>query len=143
MAAVSESIWIGRPVETVFSYLDDPRNHAEISPSISNIRNVEPLENGGKQLEHTYEMAGVGIDGELIEQIHEDEERMRFEMGGRLTGEIDLEFTPRDDGTEVTYSAEYDIPGRVLSKVATPLIERYNERELQTTLENLKEELEE
>jgi carbon monoxide dehydrogenase subunit G len=88
-------------------------------------------------------MAGVGIDGELIEQIHEDEERMRFEMGGRLTGEIDLEFTPRDDGTEVTYSAEYDIPGRVLSKVATPLIERYNERELQTTLENLKEELEE
>jgi uncharacterized membrane protein len=143
MAAVSESIWIGRPVEAVFSYLDDPHNHAEITPSITDVRNVEPLDNGGKRLEHTYEMAGVGIDGELIEQIHDEKEQMLFEMGGRLSGEIDIQFRQRGDGTEVTYSAEYDIPGRVLSRAATPLIERYNERELQTTLETLKRKLEE
>lgn len=142
MAAVSESIYIERPVKKVFAYLDDPHNHVTVTPSIVDVRNVKPLDNGGKQLEHTYEMAGIGIDGELIEQVHEDGERMVFEMRGRLTGEIDLVFEERNSGTEVTYSAEYDIPGRVLSKAATPLVERYNQRELRTTLENLKSELE-
>ena len=142
MAEVSESIWIDRPVEDVFAYLDDPHNHSSITPSITNIRNVQPLDNGGKRLEHTYEMAGVGIDGELVEQVHEEDERMIFEMRGQLTGEIEFVFEERDGGAELTYSAAYDIPGQVLSKVATPLIERYNERELRTTLENLKTALE-
>lgn len=142
MAEASESIHIDRPVEEVFAYLDDPHNHAEVTPSIADVRNVRPLDNGGKRLEYTYEMAGVGVDGELVEQIHEGEERMVFEMRGRLTGQIELVFEERDGGTEVTYGAEYDIPGRVLSTAATPLVERYNERELRTTLENLKSELE-
>lgn len=142
MAAVSESIYIDRPVEDVFAYLDDPHNHSLITPSITDIRNVQTLDNGGKRLEHTYEMAGIGIDGELVEQVHEEDERMVFEMRGRLTGEIEFGFEERDDGTEVTYSAAYDIPGRVLSRAATPLVERYNERELRTTLENLKTVLE-
>lgn len=142
MAAVSESIYIDRPVEDVYAYLDDPHNHSLITPSITDIRNVQPLDNGGKRLEHTYEMAGIGIDGELVEQVHEENERMVFEMRGRLTGEIEFVFEKHDGGTELTYSAEYDIPGRVLSKAATPLVERYNERELRTTLENLKTVLE-
>ena len=137
MAEVSESIWIDRPVEDVFAYLDDPHNHSLITPSITDIRNIERLDNGGKRLEHTYEMVGVGIDGELVEQVHEEDERMVFEMHGLLTGEIAFDFEERDGGTEVTYSAAYDIPGRVLSKAAAPLVERYNERELRTTLENL------
>lgn len=142
MAAVSESIDIDCPVEDVFAYLDEPHNHAKITPSISDVRNVQPLDNGGKRLEHTYEMAGIGVDGELVEQVHDEPERMVFEMRGRLTGQIEFVFEERDGGTEVTYSAEYDIPGRVLSAAATPLIERYNSRELRTTLKNLKSALE-
>lgn len=142
MTAVSESIHIDRPVSDVFAYLDDPHNHATITPSIGDIRNVQPLDNGGKRLEYTYTMAGVGIDGELIEQTHEENERMTFEMRGRLTGEIDLQFTPENGGTRVTYGAEYDIPGKVLSAAASPLVERYNRRELKTTLETLRRELE-
>lgn len=142
MAAVNESIHIDRPVSDVFAYLDDPHNHATITPSIGDIRNVQPLDNGGKRLKYTYTMAGVGIDGELIERVHEENERMIFEMRGRLTGEIDLQFAPEDGGTRVTYSAEYDIPGKALSVAASPLVERYNRRELDTILENLRSELE-
>lgn len=142
MTAVSESIVIDRPVDEVFAYLDDPHNHAAITPGIADIRNVQRLDNGGKRLEHTYEMAGIGIDGELIEQVHEENERMCFEMRGRLSGEIDLRFVETDGGTEVTYSAEYDIPGGVLSAAAEPVVERYNRRQLTKTLENLETELE-
>ncbi|UWG50010.1 Polyketide cyclase/dehydrase family protein [Halalkaliarchaeum sp. AArc-CO] len=50
----SESIEIEAPIEQVFEYLDDPHNHAEVTPSLSSVRNVEPLETGGKRLEFTY-----------------------------------------------------------------------------------------
>ncbi|MEF8820864.1 MAG: SRPBCC family protein [Halovenus sp.] len=142
MVSVSETIQIDRPVEAVFEYLDDPRNHVEITPSLAEVRNIEPLDNGGKRVEHTYKMAGVSLDGELVEQTHVENERLHFEMRGRLTGEIDIRLEPVDGGTEVRYSAEYDLPGRVLSEVAKPFVRRYNERELKTTLENLKTRLE-
>lgn len=142
MASVTRSITVDRPVSVVFEYLDDPNNHAEITPSLAEVRNIEPLENGGKRVEHTYKMAGISLDGELEETTHVENERMVFEMSGGLTGEIDISFSESDDGTEVTYAATYELPGRVLSAVATPFVERYNQRELQTTLENLKTRLE-
>lgn len=71
MVTVSESIEIEAPIKQVFEYLDDPHNHVEVTPSLSSVRNVDPLENGGKRLEFTYGMAGSGIDGELVQTVHE------------------------------------------------------------------------
>lgn len=142
MAAVSQSIHVDRPVSEVFAYLDDPRNHAEITPSLASVRNIEPLDNGGKRVEHTYTMAGISLEGELVERTHVENERMLFEMRGDLSGEIDISFEAVDGGTRVTYSGEYELPGRVLAAVARPFVKRYNERELRTTLENLQTRLE-
>ena len=142
MVSISESIHIDAPVEAVFEFLDDPRNHAEVTPSLAEVRNIEPLENGGKRVEHTYTMAGVSLDGELVEETHEENERMVFEMSGGLSGSITIETAGANDGTELTYSATYELPGRVLSSVAKPFVRRYNERELRTTLENVKTRLE-
>ena len=142
MISVSEDILIDAPVEGVYEYMDDPHNHAEVTPSITDVRNVERLENGGKRLEHTYAMAGIGVDGELEETEHVENELMRFEMRGELEGEITLTFDEEEDGTRLTYTAEYDIPGKVLEKLVEPFVRRYNERELRTTLENVKTRLE-
>lgn len=142
MASVSESIRIERPVEAVFEFLDDPRNHAEITPSLASVSGIERLENGGKRVEHTYEMVGISLSGVLTERVHEENERMVFEMDGDLTGEIEITFEGDDETTTVIYSAEYDLPGRVLSKLAAPLVRRYNERELSRTLANLRVRLE-
>jgi uncharacterized membrane protein len=142
MASVSESIWIDSPVETVFEYLDDPHNHAEVTPSVTNVRNVERLDNGGKRLDCTYTMAGVGLKTELEQTVHEPNRRMVFDMRSGIDGELDLRFAEVDGGTEVTYTAEYEIPGRVVRKVVEPFAVKYNERELRTALENLKQRLE-
>lgn len=139
---VSHSITIDRPVTDVFAYLDEPENHVEITPSLTVVKNVQPLDNGGKRVEHTYRMASISLDGELEERVHVPDERMVFEMRGDLSGEIEITFAERTDGTDVTYSARYDLPGRVLSTVAKPFVKRYNERELRLTLENLKTHLE-
>ncbi|AFZ74151.1 SRPBCC family protein [Natronobacterium gregoryi] len=142
MVTASDSVTIDAPPEAVFAYLDEPHHHAEVTPSLSDVRNVEPLDDGGKRLEFTYEMAGVGLDGELVQTVHKPPTRHVFEMSGRLEGEIDLELAEHDDGSRLTYTGTYDLPGTVLSAVAEPFVRRYNERELQTTLENVKTRLE-
>ncbi|WP_253738966.1 SRPBCC family protein [Halohasta salina] len=142
MTSVSESIWIDTPVETAFEYLDDPYNHAEVTPSVTNVQNVDRLDNGGKRLDCTYTMAGVGLQTELKQTVHEPNRRMVFDMYSGIDGELDLEFTTVNGGTEVTYRAKYQIPSRVLSAVVKPFARRYNERELRTALENLKQRLE-
>ncbi len=142
MVSVSETVRVDVPVEDAFAFLDDPENHAEVTPSLAEVRNVEPLENGGKRVDHTYRMAGIGLDGALVETTHDEGELMIFEMDGDLEGEIRISFEPVGDGTEITYTASYELPGRVLSTVAEPFVRRYNERELRTTLENVRDRLE-
>jgi len=142
MIEVSESVTIDAPVERVFAFMDDPENHLTVTPSLADVRNVEPLDNGGKRLEHTFRMAGISLDGELEEVERAENERILFEMRGQLSGEIELTFESADDATRLTYTGRYDLPGQVLERVARPFVRRYNERELSTTLANVKTHLE-
>lgn len=141
MVSVSDSIHVDAPRRAVFEYLDDPHNHVEVTPSLVDVENVEPLENGGKRADFVYSIAGVKLSGELVETTHDPDERMVFELRGQLPGEIEVAFTDADGGTRVTYAATYEIPGRVLSRVAEPFVRRYNERELRTLLANLQTRL--
>ncbi|WP_096393676.1 SRPBCC family protein [Halorubrum trapanicum] len=135
--AASDSVVVAAGPETVFAFLDDPANHAAITPGLTDVRDVEPLGNGGKRLSYTYRMAGVGIDGEIVQTVHEPPERHVFELRGRLTGTIDLRLAPVDGGTELTYAATYDLPENALTRVGAPAIRRFNERQLRAALENV------
>jgi len=137
MIEVSDTADVTTTSREVFEYLDDPHNHVEITPSLVDVERIEPLENGGKRADFVYSIAGVKLGGELVETIHEPDERMVFELRGQLPGEIDIRLEPTDSGTRVTYAAGYEVPGRVLSRVAEPFVRQYNRRELQTVLANL------
>jgi carbon monoxide dehydrogenase subunit G len=142
MIDVSDTVRVDAPPSAVFAYLDEPRNHVEVTPSLAGVDDIEPLDNGGKRATFTYGIAGVGLDGELVQTEHSPDERMRFDLRGSLPGEIDIRLEPDDGETLVTYAATYEIPGRVLAAVAEPFVRRYNERELRTLLDNLKTRLE-
>jgi len=142
MIEVSDAIVIDAPVESVFAFIDDPANHVTVTPSLAAVRNVERLENGGKRLEHTFRMAGVSLDGELVQTTHNENERMVFDMRGQLAGELELAFEAVDDATRLTYTARYEMPNAVVEAVARPFVRRYNERELATTLQNVESFLE-
>ena len=135
--AASDAIVVAADPETVFAFLDDPENHAAITPGLTDVRDVEPLANGGKRLSYTYRMAGMGIDGEIVQTVHDPPERHAFELRGRLTGTIDLRLAPVDGGTELTYAATYDLPENALTRVGAPAIRRFNERQLRAALENV------
>ncbi|EMA71655.1 SRPBCC family protein [Halorubrum distributum] len=135
--AASDAVVVAADPESVFAFLDDPANHAAITPGLTDVRDVEPLANGGKRLSYTYRMAGIGIDGEIVQTVHEPPERHAFELRGRLTGTIDLRLDPVDGGTKLTYAATYDLPENALTRVGAPVIRRFNERQLRAALENV------
>jgi carbon monoxide dehydrogenase subunit G len=140
--AASDAVVVAADPETVFAFLDDPANHAAVTPGLTDVRDVEPLENGGKRLAYTYRMAGVGIDGEIVQTVHDPPDRHGFELRGRLTGTIDLRLAPVEGGTELTYAATYDLPENALTRVGAPVIRRFNERQLRAALENVASEFE-
>ncbi len=142
MAEVSETVRIDVPLSDVFAYMDQPENQPEITPSLVHSETVAELPNGGKRVEYTYEMAGIELDGYIEAVEYEPASHIRWEMTGDLEGEITWGFEADGDATVVSYASEYDIPVPVLSAVVEPFVKRYNERELRTTLENLKTRLE-
>ncbi|OYR50564.1 SRPBCC family protein [Halorubrum sp. Ea8] len=142
MFSARDSADIDADPQSVFDFLDDPHNHAAVTPRLEAVRDVERLPNGGKRLAYTYRMAGLGIDGEIVQTVHEPTERMTFELRGRLTGAIDLTFEPTDGGTRLTYAAEYDLPENALTSLGEPVVRRFNERQVRATLDAVAERFE-
>lgn len=142
MIEIEEEVTIDAPVDDVFEYMDRPENQVEITPSLVRSERVEDLPNGGKRVAYTYTMAGIDLDGHLEAVEYEPGSHVTWRMTGDLEGEIEWGFEERDGGTRVGYAARFELPVPVLDAVVEPFARRYNERELRTTLENLRTRLE-
>lgn len=133
---------VDRPPVAVFEYMDVPENQARISPRLSAVETTGTLDNGGKRADYTYRLFGLSFDGEVRGIVHEPPERIVFEMTGDIEGRIEWTFEPTAEGTRVTYAASYDLGlPPVLGRLLGPLADRFNQRELETTLKRLKERL--
>jgi uncharacterized protein YndB with AHSA1/START domain len=142
MVRIEKSTHIDVPVEDAFRYMDTPSNQAEVTPSLVESELIERLPNGGSRATWAYKMAGVRLEGEVRATTYEPPERIEFAMEGDLTGRIWWTFEAEDGGTRVTYGTEYEVPVPVLQQVAEAFARRYNEREVETLLRNLKDRLE-
>jgi len=133
---------IDRPPEAVFEYMDVPENQARISPRLSRVETVGTLDNGGKRARYTYRLFGLGFEGTVRGIEHEPPERIVFEMTGDIEGRIEWAFEPTTGGTRVTYTASYDLGlPRGLERLLGPIADRFNQRELEATLERLTDAL--
>lgn len=142
MATVERSITIEAPLREVFEYMDYPPHQAEISPSIVEVENVERLPNGGSRSDWVYKMVGVRLRGSVEAVAYEPNERIVFDMRGSIEGQIRWEFKRRSGKTEVVYHADYTVPVPRLGEPLAKLASGYNEREVESTLANLKARME-
>ncbi|MUV89554.1 SRPBCC family protein [Halapricum sp. CBA1109] len=142
MLDVSGTIHVDRPVADVFAFMDEPENQAVITPSLTDVSTVGQLDNGGKRATYTYSMVGVSLTGEVAATTYDPDERIVFEMSGDLSGTIEWTFEAADGGTRVGYLATYEVPVPVGKAAVEPLVRKYNERQLRSTLQNLKTTLE-
>ena len=139
----SASIVVDRPPEAVFEFMDVPENQARISPRLSSVETVGTFDNGAKRAIYTYRLFGLCFDGEVRGIEHDPPETITFELTGDIDGEIRWAFAPVDGGTRVTYSATYDLGlPSALALVLGPVASRFNQREIERTLENLRSAVE-
>ncbi|PSQ97834.1 MAG: SRPBCC family protein [Bacteroidetes bacterium SW_9_63_38] len=144
MLTVRDHIDIAASVEKAFAYMDAPAHQTDITPSLTRSSLVERLQNGGSRAAYTYRVVGLSLSGEVRATDYVPNERIIWTMSGALQGTIRWYFAQSNTShTRFTYAATYALPGpAVLHPVLTPLVRRYNERELARLLRNLKAELE-
>ena len=142
MAKVEKTITINAPVENIFSYISDPTNLPEFWPSLVEIKDVQPLPNGGHSFRFVYKMVGVRLEGTSEDTEFAVNQRNVNKTKGAIESTITAEFQPEDDGTKMTLELEYIVPIPVLGKVAEAIIIKANEREFELMLANLKDMVE-
>jgi uncharacterized protein YndB with AHSA1/START domain len=142
MTTIEKSIHIDVPPEKVFSYIDDPLHLPEIWPSMMEVEDIERLPNGGRRYEWEYKMAGMHFEGISETVTYEPGRHVVEKNTGQIPSTFDWTFTPENGGTRLDLKTEYEIPKKVLGKLAEPFVRRLNEREADTVLANLKDVLE-
>jgi carbon monoxide dehydrogenase subunit G len=138
----SATIHIDAPVARVFAFMNEPANQTAITPSLVESTEVGRMPNGGARAEYAYKMAGMTFRGHVEATELEPDRLIAFAMRGDIAGEIRWRFEPEGDGARFTYAADYEIPGSLLARLAEPIAARYNQRELDSAVANLKERLE-
>ena len=142
MTTIEKSILINAPVREVFSYLEDPVHLPEIWPSMVEVKDVKPLPKGGYRYQWIYKMAGMRFEGETETLEFVPEKHLVTKATGQIPATFDYTFRAEDGLTKVEAKAEYEIPQKLLGKLAEPFIRKLNEREAETFLANLKDRLE-
>ncbi|WP_331233431.1 SRPBCC family protein [Natronorarus salvus] len=142
MVRIERDVWIDESRKRVFEYMAVPENHREVMPSLHDVRDVEELPNGGTKGEVTFKMLGISNDIVFEDVTFDPPSRRVYEMSGDVEGEVRYRFEEEDGGTRFTYELDSSLPSRVLNRVLEPVARRYNEREIEATLENLKALLE-
>ena len=142
MATVEQSIVIQAPVEKVFGYASVPSHLPEFWPSMVEVKDVQPLANGGHRFNWVYKMAGMRFDGtsEDVEYVHN--QQMVQKSRGGIEATITWTFLSEAGGSRVTFQGDYAVPVPLIGRLAEAVIVKVNEHEAESLLANLKARME-
>jgi uncharacterized membrane protein len=141
MASVKKSIVIDAPVEKVFGYLRDPMSNLEIMPSMVQVHEMGG-EGVGAKFRWVYRMAGMNFEGESTVLEFVPGERFVTQSRGGIESTWTWDFAPENGGTRIDLQVDYSVPVPVLGRLAEALVVKQNDRELDTTLANIKARVE-
>ena len=140
MATIAKKIFINSPVGKVFSFVTSPDNWTKYVTSLTDVRdvssqNVDP----GTTFKWEYRMFGMNFrgKGQVIENIKN--RKFGLKMEGSFPIVEKYTFTPVDDGTELLFELEYEVPGKLLGSIANRVvIEKLNKKEAANVLSKVK-----
>ncbi|MFC1922805.1 SRPBCC family protein [Chloroflexota bacterium] len=142
MAIVTKTININAPVEKIYSYIQVPNNLLEIWPSMIEVKDIQPLPNGGNKYGWVYKMAGMRFEGLSEDTEIVTNQRAVSKTEGGIDSEITWEFQQVEEGTNVSLKAEYTVPIPLIGKLAEAAIVKLNDNEGDAILANLKARME-
>jgi uncharacterized protein YndB with AHSA1/START domain len=141
MPTINNSININAPVEKVFAYTTDPTSLAEWMVGITDVKDVTGS-GVGRHYHWTYKMVGIPLHGESTFTEHVPNVRAVTEGKGGVTSVFTFTFAPHEGGTKLGLDIDYTIPIPVLGKLAEKLVLKRNQRDMDMSLENLKDHME-
>jgi carbon monoxide dehydrogenase subunit G len=142
MAIVEKSIVIAAQPDQIFAFIAEPTNLPEIWPSLVEVHDVTPAANGGSDFKWTYKMAGMRFEGTSTALEFTPPTRISTATKGGISSTTTLTVAPEGDATRVTFHADLTVPGKLLGKLAEPLVIRENNKEAEALLANLKTRME-
>ena len=139
MAVVQRSVQLDASPQATMAVLSDAARWPDWYPGMTQIDVSAPFpEVGGKVV---FKVKSAGVSMAITETVldYRPDELQLFEMEGMLSGRARWELTPQGDGTRLTTTFDYALPGGVFGKLADALIvKRMNTKSLEGGLQNLK-----
>jgi carbon monoxide dehydrogenase subunit G len=142
METIEHSITINAPTEKVFEYIDNPMNDPEWMIGMMEVTEVEGLPGVGRHFHWTFKMVGIPLKGQSTTIEHVPNRRTVTESQGGVSSTWAADVEPEGNGTKLTMKVDYTIPIPVLGKLAENLIKKQNERNIASSMENIKHMLE-
>jgi uncharacterized membrane protein len=142
MKQVKKTIRINAPASRVYEHLTRPANLVEIWPNMVEVTNVKRAPDGANSFDWVYKMVGVRFHGHC-DTVRADQNRsIELENKIGIKSHFRFTFAGRDDTTDLTLDADYEVPIPLIGKVAEKFLVKLNERDMETLLANLKERVE-
>ena len=139
MAIVQREVQIKAPPQETMELLSDAGRWPEWYPGMTEISVTAPFpETGGKV---AFKVKSAGISMPITETVleYQPAKLQLFQMEGMLSGRARWELIAEGDGTRLTTTFDYALPGGVFGKIADALIaKRMNAKSLEQALDNFK-----
>lgn len=140
MATIKRTITIDAPVEKVFNFMTTPDNWTRYVNSLTNVGDFSSDALApGTTFTWEYRMLGVKMHGTGTVTEFLKNRVFAMKMAGTVPVSEHYTFTPSGDATELAMAMTYELPAKVLEKIASSSIaEKLNQKEAQNVLEKIK-----
>ena len=139
MAIVQRTVQIKASPQETMALLSDASRWPDWYPGMTELSITAPFpEKGGKV---AFKAKSAGLSMPVSETVidYQPGKLQLFQMEGALSGRARWELTPEGDGTRLTTTFDYELPGGVFGKIADALIvKRMNRKSLGEGLNNFK-----
>ena len=139
MAIVQRNVQITASPQETMVLLDDASRWPDWYPGMTDLDITAPFPAVGGKV--AFKVKSAGISMPITETVldYQPGKLQLFEMDGMLSGRARWELTPEGDGTRLTTTFDYALPGGVFGKIANALIvKRINAKSLEEALRNFR-----
>jgi carbon monoxide dehydrogenase subunit G len=139
MTIVQRNVQIKASPQETMPLLSDARRWPDWYPGMTQVNIVAPFpEIGGKV---SFKVKSAGVSMPLTETVveYQPEQLQVLQMEGMLSGRARWELIPDGNGTRLTTTFDYELPGGAFGRIADALIaKRLNTKTLEQALQNFK-----
>ena len=139
MAIVQRSIQIKSSPQETMALVRDASRWPDWYPGMTEIDIAAPFpEEGGKV---AFKVKSAGMSMPITETVleYQPDKLQLLQIEGAMSGRARWELNPEGDGTRLTTTFDYVLPGGVFGKIANALmVKRMNAKSLEKALHNFK-----